>query len=138
MRKRNIKASYGVIFMGIKQFKRLHKYGQELLYDRFHTQLKVVLEDDKKNQFIAYCIISKYQDNNIAVSSDLFDVNKVYIKFRIDELKECKDVKTKSIKLVYGNIKTVILDGLRYNVNKFEVNNQTRDFLIMELTKFKN
>ena len=67
MRKRNIKANYGVIFMDIKQFKRLHKYGQELLYDRFHTQLKVVLEDDKKNQFIAYCIISKYQDNNIEV-----------------------------------------------------------------------
>lgn len=124
--------------MDIKQFKRLHKYGQELLYNRFHTQLKVVLEDDKKNQFIAYCIISKYQDNNIAVSSDLFDVNKVYIKFRTDELKECKDIKTKSVKLIYGSIKTVILDGLRYNVNKFEVNNQTRDFLIMEITKFKN
>lgn len=124
--------------MDIKLFKRLHTYGQELLYDRFHTKLKVVLEDDKKNQFLAHCIISKYQDNNVAVISDLFDVNKVYIKFKVNELQECRDIKTKSVKIVYGNIKTVILDGLRYNVNKFEINNQTRDFLIMEITKFKN
>ena len=34
--------------MDIKLFKKLHTYGQELLYDRFHTKLKVVLEDDKK------------------------------------------------------------------------------------------
>ena len=124
--------------MDIKLFKKLHTYGQELLYDRFHTKLKVVLEDDKKNQFLAHCIISKYQDNNVVVTSDLFDVNKVYIKFRVSELQKCKDIKTKSIKITYGNIKTVILDGLRYNVNKYEINNQTRDFLIMELTKFKN
>lgn len=124
--------------MDIKLFKRLHTYGQELLYDRFHTKLKVVLEDDKKNQFLAHCIISKYQDNNVAVTSDLFDVNKVYIKFKVNELQECRDIKTKSVKIIYGNIKTVILDGLRYNVNKFEINNQTRDFLIMEITKFKN
>ena len=26
----------------------------------------------------------------------------------------------------------------RYNVNKFEINNQSRDFLIMEITKFRN
>lgn len=124
--------------MDIKLFKRLHTYGQELLYDRFHTKLKVVLEDDKKNQFLAHCIISKYQDNSVAVTSDLFDVNKVYIKFKVSELQECRDIKTKSVKIIYGNIKTVILDGLRYNVNKFEINNQTRDFLIMEITKFKN
>ena len=66
------------------------------------------------------------------------DINKIYIKFKVEELENLKDNRTKTNKLVYANIKTVILDGIRYNVNKFEINNQTRDFLIMEITSFKN
>lgn len=124
--------------MAISYFSKLHRYGQNLLYDRFHTKLKCIIEDNEKNQFLTHCLISKYQDNNLVLSSDLMDVNKVYIKFRTDELETLKDMKTKTKTLIYSNIKTVILDGLRYNVNKFEINNQTRDFLIMEITKFKN
>lgn len=119
-------------------FKKLHLHGQNLMFDKFQTKMKCVLEDINKNQFITHCLISKYNDRNVVVNNDLMDVNKVYIKFKISELKDLKDNKTNSINLVYGNIKTVILDGLRYNVNKFEINNQTRDFLIMEITKFKN
>ena len=119
-------------------FKKLHLHGQSLIFDKFQTKMKCVLEDSNKNQFIAHCLISKYNDRNVVASSDLMDVNKVYIKFKVSELKEVKDNRTNSVNLVYGNIKTVILDGLRYNVNKFEINNQSRDFLIMEITKFKN
>ena len=66
------------------------------------------------------------------------DTNKVYIKFMVSELETVKDIATKKINLRYDDMKTIILDGLRYNVNKFEINNQSRDFLIMEITKFRN
>lgn len=124
--------------MDISYFKKLHKYGQDLIFDKFQTKLKVVLEDSNKNQFIVHGLISKYNDNNINITTDIMDVNKVYIKFKISELEDVKDIKTKTNKIKYSDIKTIILDGLRYNVNKFEINNQTRDFLIMEITKFKN
>lgn len=124
--------------MDISYFKKLHRHGQDLIFDKFQTKLKCVLEDSNKNQFITHCLISKYQDNNIAVTSDIMDINKIYIKFKVEELENLKDNRTKTNKLVYANIKTVILDGIRYNVNKFEINNQTRDFLIMEITSFKN
>ena len=124
--------------MDISYFKKLHKYGQDLIFDKFQTKLKVVLEDSNKNQFIVHGLISKYSDNNINITTDIMDVNKVYIKFKISELENVKDIKTKTNKIKYSDIKTIILDGLRYNVNKFEINNQTRDFLIMEITKFKN
>lgn len=124
--------------MDISYFKKLHKYGQDLIFDKFQTKLKVVLEDINKNQFIVHSLISKYSDNNINITTDIMDINKVYIKFKISELENVKDIKTKTNKIKYSDIKTIILDGLRYNVNKFEINNQTRDFLIMEITKFKN
>lgn len=124
--------------MDISYFKKLHKYGQDLIFDKFQTKLKIVLEDSNKNQFIVHGLISKYSDNNINITTDIMDVNKVYIKFKISELENVKDIKTKTNKIKYSDIKTIILDGLRYNVNKFEINNQTRDFLIMEITKFKN
>ena len=124
--------------MDISYFKKLHKYGQDLIFDKFQTKLKVVLEDSNKNQFIVHGLISKYSDNNINITTDIMDVNKVYIKFKISELENVKDIRTKTNKIKYSDIKTIILDGLRYNVNKFEINNQTRDFLIMEITKFKN
>lgn len=124
--------------MDISYFKKLHKYGQDLIFDKFQTKLKVVLEDSNKNQFIVHGLISKYSDNNINITTDIMDVNKVYIKFKISELENVKDIKTNTNKIKYSDIKTIILDGLRYNVNKFEINNQTRDFLIMEITKFKN
>ena len=124
--------------MDISYFKKLHRYGQDLIFDKFQTKLKVVLEDSNKNQFLVYGLISKYSDNNINISNDIMDVNKVYIKFKISELENVKDIKNKLNKLKYSDIRTVILDGLRYNVNKFEINNQSRDFLIMEITKFKN
>lgn len=124
--------------MDISYFKKLHKYGQDLIFDKFQTKLKVVLEDSNKNQFIVHGLISKYNDNNINITTDIMDVNKVYIKFKISELENVKDIKTNTNKIKYSDIKTIILDGLRYNVNKFEINNQTRDFLIMEITKFKN
>lgn len=124
--------------MDISYFKKLHKYGQDLIFDKFQTKLKVILEDSNKNQFIVYGLISKYSDNNINITTDIMDINKVYIKFKISELENVKDIKTNINKIKYSDIKTIILDGLRYNVNKFEINNQTRDFLIMEITKFKN
>lgn len=124
--------------MVISYFKKLHTYGQNLIYDKFQTKIKCVLEDSNKNQFIAYCLLSKYSDKNILTSNDISDVNKTIIKFRISELENLVDIKTKTNKLNYSLIKTVILDGLRYNVNSFEINNQSRDFLIMEITKFKS
>lgn len=124
--------------MVISYFKKLHTYGQNLIYDKFQTKIKCVLEDINKNQFIAHCLLSKYSDKNILTSNDISDVNKTIIKFRVSELENLVDIKTKSNKLNYNLIKTVILDGLRYNVNSFEINNQSRDFLIMEITKFKS
>lgn len=124
--------------MAISYFKKLHTYGQNLIFDKFQTKIKCVLEDSNKNQFIAYCLLSKYSDKNILTSNDISDVNKTIIKFRISELENLVDIKTKTNKLNYSLIKTVILDGLRYNVNSFEINNQSRDFLIMEITKFKS
>lgn len=124
--------------MAISYFKKLHTYGQNLIYDKFQIKIKCVLEDSNKNQFIAYCLLSKYSDKNILTSNDISDVNKTIIKFRISELENLVDIKTKTNKLNYSLIKTVILDGLRYNVNSFEINNQSRDFLIMEITKFKS
>lgn len=124
--------------MAISYFKKLHTYGQNLIYDKFQTKIKCVLEDSNKNQFIAYCLLSKYSDKNILTSNDISDINKTIIKFRISELENLVDIKTKTNKLNYSLIKTVILDGLRYNVNSFEINNQSRDFLIMEITKFKS
>lgn len=125
--------------MDIKSiFKDLHTFGQSLIFDKYHVKIKCIIEDNNKNQFLAHCIISKYSDNNVTISNDIMDINKVFIKFKISELEDIKDIKTKSNKLIFKEIKTVILDGLRYNVNKFEINNQTRDFLIMEITKFKN
>lgn len=123
--------------MVISYFKKLHTYGQNLIYDKFQTKIKCVLEDSNKNQFIAHCLLSKYSDKNILTSNDISDVNKTIIKFRVSELENLVDIKTKTNKLNYSLIKTVILDGLRYNVNSFEINNQSRDFLIMEITKFK-
>lgn len=124
--------------MAISYFKRLHTYGQDLIFDKFQTKIKCVLEDSNKNQFIAYCLLSKYSDKNILTSNDISDVNKTIIKFRVSELENLVDIKTKTNKLNYSLIKTVILDGLRYNVNSFEINNQSRNFLIMEITKFKS
>ena len=127
-----------MIFMAISYFKKLHTYGQNLIFDKFQTKIKCVLEDSNKNQFIAHCLLSKYSDKNILISNDISDVNKTIIKFRISELENLVDIKTKTNKLNYSLIKTIILDGLRYNVNSFEINNQSRDFLIMEITKFKS
>lgn len=124
--------------MAISYFKKLHTYGQNLIFDKFQTKLKCVLEDSNKNQFIAHCLLSKYSDKNIIISNDIDSINKLIIKFRISELENLVDIKTKNTKLNYKLIKTIILDGLRYNVNNFEINNQSRDFLIMEITKFKS
>lgn len=124
--------------MDISYFKKLHTYGQNLIFDKFQTKIKCVLEDSNKNQFIAHCLLSKYSDKNIIISNDIDSINKLIIKFRISELENLVDIKTKSNKINYNLIKTVILDGLRYNVNNFEINNQSRDFLIMEITKFKS
>lgn len=124
--------------MAISYFKKLHTYGQNLIFDKFQTKIKCVLEDSNKNQFIAHCLLSKYSDKNIIISNDIDSINKLIIKFRINELEDLVDIKTKTNKLNYSLIKTVILDGLRYNVNNFEINNQSRDFLIMEITKFKS
>lgn len=124
--------------MAISYFKKLHTYGQNLIFDKFQTKIKCVLEDSNKNQFIAHCLLSKYSDKNIIISNDIDNINKLIIKFRISELEDLVDIKTKNIKLNYKLIKTIILDGLRYNVNNFEINNQSRDFLIMEITKFKS
>lgn len=124
--------------MAISYFKKLHTYGQNLIFDKFQTKIKCVLEDSNKNQFIAHCLLSKYSDKNIIISNDIDSINKLIIKFRISELENLVDIKTKSNKINYNLIKTVILDGLRYNVNNFEINNQSRDFLIMEITKFKS
>ena len=124
--------------MAISYFKKLHTYGQNLIFDKFQTKIKCVLEDSNKNQFIAHCLLSKQSDKNILISNDISDVNKTIIKFRISELENLVDIKTKTNKLNYSLIKTIILDGLRYNVNSFEINNQSRDFLIMEITKFKS
>ena len=124
--------------MAISYFKRLHTYGQDLIFDKFQTKIKCVLEDNNKNQFIAHCLLSKYNDKNIIISNDIDSINKLIIKFRISELEDLVDIKTKNTKLNYKLIKTIILDGLRYNVNNFEINNQSRDFLIMEITKFKS
>lgn len=124
--------------MAISYFKKLHTYGQNLIFDKFQTKIKCVLEDSNKNQFIAHCLLSKYSDKNIIISNDIDSINKLIIKFRISELEDLVDIKTKNNKLNYKLIKTIILDGLRYNVNNFEINNQSRDFLIMEITKFKS
>ena len=124
--------------MAISYFKKLHTYGQNLIFDKFQTKIKCVLEDSNKNQFIAHCLLSKYNDKNIIISNDIDSINKLIIKFRISELEDLVDIKTKNIKINYKLIKTIILDGLRYNVNNFEINNQSRDFLIMEITKFKS
>lgn len=124
--------------MAISYFKKLHTYGQNLIFDKFQTKIKCVLEDSNKNQFIAHCLLSKYSDKNIIISNDIDSINKLIIKFRISELENLVDIKTKINKLNYKLIKTIILDGLRYNVNNFEINNQSRDFLIMEITKFKS
>ena len=124
--------------MAISYFKKLHTYGQNLIFDKFQTKIKCVLEDSNKNQFIAHCLLSKYNDKNIIISNDIDSINKLIIKFRISELEDLIDIKTKNTKLNYKLIKTIILDGLRYNVNNFEINNQSRDFLIMEITKFKS
>ena len=118
-------------------FKRLHKYEQDLLFDKVHNKLKVVIEDDKNNSFLANGLLSKYQDKNFTVKDDTQSLNKTYIKFDIDELVKLKDMKTGTKHLEFNSIKTVILDGLRYNVDRFEINNHTRDFLILEITKFK-
>ena len=118
-------------------FKRLHKYGQDLLFDKVHNKLKVVIEDDKNNSFLANGLLSKYQDKNFTVKDDTQSLNKTYIIFDIDELVKLKDMKTGTKHLEFNSIKTVILDGLRYNVDRFEINNHTRDFLTLEITKFK-
>ena len=124
--------------MAISYFKKLHIYGQNLIFDKFQTKIKCVLEDSNKNQFITHCLLSKYSDKNILISNDISDINKTIIKFRVSELENLVDIKNKTNKLNYNLIKTVILDGLRYNVNSFEINNQSRDFLVMEITKFKS
>lgn len=124
--------------MVISYFKKLHLHGQNLIFNKFQSKLKIVIEDSKLNRFLVSGLISKYNDNNNKISDDSMDTNKVYIKFMVSELEIVKDIATKKINLRYDDMKTIILDGLRYNVNKFEINNQSRDFLIMEITKFRN
>ena len=124
--------------MAISYFKKLHLHGQNLIFNKFQSKLKIVIEDSKLNRFLVSGLISKYNDNNNKISDDSMDTNKVYIKFLVSELEIDKDIATKKINLRYDDMKTIILDGLRYNVNKFEINNQSRDFLIMEITKFRN
>ena len=124
--------------MVISYFKKLHLHGQNLIFNKFQSKLKIVIEDSKLNRFLVSGLISKYNDNNNKISDDSMDTNKVYIKFMVSELETVKDIATKKINLRYDDMKTIILDGLRYNVNKFEINNQSRDFLIMEITKFRN
>ncbi len=124
--------------MAISYFKKLHLHGQNLIFNKFQSKLKIVIEDSKLNRFLVSGLISKYNDNNNKISDDSMDTNKVYIKFMVSELEIVKDIATKKINLRYDDMKTIILDGLRYNVNKFEINNQSRDFLIMEITKFRN
>ncbi|MBP6281963.1 MAG: hypothetical protein KA384_07950 [Leptotrichiaceae bacterium] len=124
--------------MAISYFKKLHLHGQNLIFNKFQSKLKIVIEDSKLNRFLVSGLISKYNDNNNKISDDSMDTNKVYIKFMVSELETVKDIATKKINLRYDDMKTIILDGLRYNVNKFEINNQSRDFLIMEITKFRN
>lgn len=124
--------------MAISYFKKLHLHGQDLIFNKFQSKLKIVIEDSKLNRFLVSGLISKYNDNNNKISDDSMDTNKVYIKFMVSELETVKDIATKKINLRYDDMKTIILDGLRYNVNKFEINNQSRDFLIMEITKFRN
>ena len=116
--------------------KKLIKFVVKL--NKFQSKLKIVIEDSKLNRFLVSGLISKYNDNNNKISDDSMDTNKVYIKFMVSELEIVKDIATKKINLRYDDMKTIILDGLRYNVNKFEINNQSRDFLIMEITKFRN
>ena len=124
--------------MVISYFKKLHLHGQNLIFNKFQSKLKIVIEDSKLNRFLVSGLISKYNDNNNKISDDSMDTNKVYIKFMVSELETVKDIATKKINLRYDDMKTIILDGLRYNVNKFEINNQSRDFLIMEIIKFRN
>lgn len=124
--------------MAISYFKKLHLHGQDLIFNKFQSKLKIVIEDSKLNRFLVSGLISKYNDDNNKISDDSMDTNKVYIKFMVSELETVKDIATKKINLRYDDMKTIILDGLRYNVNKFEINNQSRDFLIMEITKFRN
>ena len=124
--------------MAISYFKKLHLHGQNLIFNKFQSKLKIVIEVSKLNRFLVSGLISKYNDNNNKISDDSMDTNKVYIKFMVSELEIVKDIATKKINLRYDDMKTIILDGLRYNVNKFEINNQSRDFLIMEITKFRN
>ena len=124
--------------MAISYFKKLHLHGQNLIFNKFQSKLKIVIEDSKLNRFLVSGLISKYNDNNNKISDDSMDTNKVYIKFMVSELEIVKDIATKKINLRYDDMKTIILDWLRYNVNKFEINNQSRDFLIMEITKFRN
>ena len=118
-------------------FKRLHKYGQDLLFDKVHDKLKVVIEDKEGNTFLANGLLSKYSDKNTIITENLFAINKLFVKFRVDELKLVTDIKTHKIRLNFNNISTILIDGYRYNVNSQEINNQTRDYLIFEITKFK-
>jgi len=122
--------------MGTK-FEKLHKYGQKLIFNKVHDKLKVVLEDNEGRRFLVNGLLSKYSKNNTLISEDLFDINKLFIKFMVDELNTVLDIKDRKYKLNFNFIKTVILDGIKYNVSKFEINNHTRDFLILEITKFK-
>lgn len=121
-----------------KFFQRLHKYGQDLLFDKIHNKLKVVLEDKNHNQFIADGLLSKYSDRDRLENKDILDLNKTYIKFRVSDLKKLYDIKEKKYRLNFREITTIILDGYRYNVYNLEVNNQSRDYLILEITKYKN
>ena len=105
--------------MAISYFKKLHLHGQDLIFNKFQSKLKIVIEDSKLNRFLVSGLISKYNDNNNKISDDSMDTNKVYIKFMVSELETVKDIATKKINLRYDDMKTIILDGLRYNVNKF-------------------
>lgn len=118
-------------------FKDLHRIGQDYMFDKVHDKLKVVIEDKNKNMFLVDGLLSKYSKNQTSLKDDLFDVNKMYIKFRVVDLEEVKDMRTGNIRLNFNLISTVKLDGIKYNVNKFELNNHTRDFIILEITKFK-
>ena len=89
--------------MAISYFKKLHTYGQNLIFDKFQTKIKCVLEDSNKNQFIAHCLLSKYSDKNIIISNDIDSINKLIIKFRISELENLVDIKTKSNKINYND-----------------------------------
>lgn len=118
-------------------FKKLHLYGQDYLFDKVHSKRKVVIEDSKGNRFLLNGLLTKYSDNDINKFEDTFSQNKLYVKFRMSEIINVKSLKNKLISLDLSDIRTVILDGINYNMSKYEINNHTRDYVILEINKVK-